>query len=317
MSRFQVTFLHPRYWLTWLGLSIFRLLIMLPYPVLLIMGKCVGLLIYRVGGLRRRIARQNLELCFPELTVDKRTALLREILINHGIALFEIGMSWWWPKERFCRLIQLEGLENVEALNGQGALLMAMHFTTLEVGAKALAFSTSIDAMYRPNNNAVFDYIQRLGRERDVIAGGKVYPREDLRDIVRALRAGRIIWYAPDQDYGRKQAVFVPFFGVEAATVTATARLAKMGRAAVLPFTHERLADGSGYRVTVHPALENFPSGDDLQDAQHINGELEKHIRRVPEQYMWVHRRFKTRPEGEEKLYRKDKVKRKKRRRRH
>jgi len=187
-------------------------------------------------------------------------------------------------------------------LQGRGALLMAIHFTTLEIGASALSARHSIDGMYRPHKNPVYDYVQSKGRRaRDPL--GVVYPREDIRGMFKALRQGRIIWYAPDQDYGRKQSVFARFFGVPAATVTATARFAKTGNALVLPFSQVRLPDGRGYLIKVHPPLQDFPTGDDLADAETVNRQVEKMILEQPDQYMWIHRRFKTRPPGESRPY--------------
>jgi Kdo2-lipid IVA lauroyltransferase/acyltransferase len=156
--------------------------------------------------------------------------------------------------------------------------------------------------MYRPHNNPVYDFVQRRGR----LARSKssdVYTRDDVRGLARALRKGRVIWYAPDQDYGRRQSVFAPFFGVPASTVTATGRFAQLGNARILPFTHVRLPGTAGYRVTIHPPLENCPTGDDLADATRINALAEHFIRQQPDQYLWAHRRFKTRPPGEKSLY--------------
>lgn len=308
---FSKQLLHPRYWLIWLGLGLWRLIVLLPYPLLLVIGRGLGRLIYLTGKKRRYFAARNIELCFPEKSPEQRQALLKENFASNGIAMLETGIAWWWSNERFEKLLQFKGLEHIENLDGQGALLMAMHFTTLEVGASAISTRICMDGMYRPNNNAVFDYVQRKGREKRV-SEGRVYPRQDVRGVLKGLREGRLIWYAPDQDYGRKQSVFAPFFGVTAASVAATAKLAERGRAAVLPFTHTRLPNGRGYMIEVHPPLDNYPVGDDVADATRINRELEQFIRQQPEQYLWVHRRFKTRPEGEPSLY---SVKKKRRRR--
>ncbi|MDO7654103.1 MAG: LpxL/LpxP family Kdo(2)-lipid IV(A) lauroyl/palmitoleoyl acyltransferase, partial [Porticoccus sp.] len=294
---FQWSYLHPRYWLTWLGMGSWRLLVMLPYPVMIWLGKQLGLMLHALGGYRYQIAEINLKLCFPSMPEAERQQLLRDNFISYGIAFFEVGIGWWWSTERLNKYTQFEGLEHIDGLGGRGALLMAVHYTTLEVGACSLSARHSIDAMYRPHKNAVYDYIQSKGRRaRD--PAGVVYPREDVRGMFKALRQGRIIWYAPDQDYGRKQSVFASFFGIAAASVTATARFAKIGNAAVLPFSHVRLPDNQGYRITVHPPLENFPEGDDVADAETINRQVEALILKQPDQYLWVHRRFKTRPEG-------------------
>jgi Kdo2-lipid IVA lauroyltransferase/acyltransferase len=301
-QQFQGAYLHPRYWLTWLGIGCWRLLVMLPYPVMTWLGRQLGALMFALGGYRYQVGEINLKLCFPDMDEDARHQLLRDNFTNYGIAFFEVGMAWWWSTERFNKLVQMEGMEHVEALEGRGALLMAIHYTTLEVGASALSLRHSIDGMYRAHKNAVYDYVQSKGRcARDPVT--VVYPREDIRGMFKALRNGRIIWYAPDQDYGRKQSVFAHFFGVTAASVTATAKFAKIGHAAVLPFSHVRLPNNQGYRVTVHPPLENFPTGDDLVDAEIVNRKIEALILEQPDQYMWIHRRFKTRPEGEQKPY--------------
>ncbi|MCV6605382.1 MAG: LpxL/LpxP family Kdo(2)-lipid IV(A) lauroyl/palmitoleoyl acyltransferase [Porticoccaceae bacterium] len=300
---FTLSLLHPRYWLTWLWLTLWRLLVLLlPYRVQLIVGRGLGTLLARAVPRRRKIAARNLELCFPELSDKQRAQLLRKHFHSVGIATFETGIAWWWPNWRFQRLLHFHGLEHFDRLGGRGALLMALHFTNLEVGASAISTRVCMDGMYRPNNNPVFDYVQRRGRERRV-EGGRVYPRRDIRGVLKALKDGRILWYAPDQDYGPQQSIFAPLFGQQAATVMATGRLAAKSGAAVVPFTHYRRDDGKGYDIRIYAPLDNFPSGDDLADASHINSLVEHYIRQCPEQYLWVHRRFKTRPEGEASLY--------------
>ncbi|MFA5496240.1 MAG: LpxL/LpxP family Kdo(2)-lipid IV(A) lauroyl/palmitoleoyl acyltransferase, partial [Porticoccaceae bacterium] len=299
---FSRALLHPRYWLIWLGMGLWWLLAQLPFGALLALGGALGGLFYRVGGERRKIVERNIELCFPELSAAERNALVRRNFASYGIALFEVPFAWWAPARRFDRLVSVEGLEHIDNLAGQGALLMAIHYTTLEVGAQAVGRFYPIDGMYRSHNNAVYDYVQRRGRLARSKAS-EVYTRKDARGVARALRKGRVIWYAPDQDYGRSQCVFAPFFGIPAASVTATARFAQLGQARVLPFTHQRLPGSQGYRVVIHPPLEQFPTGDDLADATRINALVETFIRRQPDQYLWAHRRFKTRPVGEMSLY--------------
>lgn len=304
--RFRAYFLHPRFWPLWLGLGLLWLLVQLPYPLLLRLGRLVGAVMYRAAGSRRAIARRNLELSFPELEPEQRERLLRENFASTGIALFEMAMSWWWPQPRLQRLAHIEGLEHLRQAQaeGQGVILMALHFTTLEIGAALLGQHHTIDGMYREHKNPVFDFVQRRGRERHN-PDATAIEREDVRAMLKVLRAGRAIWYAPDQDYGRKQSLFVPLFGVQAATVTATTKFARLGRARVVPFTQERLADGSGYRLMIHPPLEDFPGESDEADCLRINRWVETSVRANPEQYLWAHRRFKTRPVGEPSLYHK------------
>jgi len=278
--------------------------VQLPFRVLLVLGRGIGALMYRFATDRRVIAARNLELCFPNLTKAERKRLLKENFASTGIAFFEMAMSWWWSRERLARLAHIEGTEHLKQAhaNGQGVILMALHFTTLEIGAALLGQQHTIDGMYREHRNPLFDFIQRRGRERHNLDSLAV-EREDVRGMLKLLRAGRGIWYAPDQDYGAKQSVFVPLFGIQAATVTATSKFAKLGRALVVPFTQERLADGSGYRLVIHPPMQDFPGESDEVDCLRINQWVEKAVTACPEQYLWAHRRFKSRPPGEPKLY--------------
>ena len=302
--RFRAAFFHPRFWLLWLGLGLLWLVVQLPYKAQLCIGRVLGALMYRVAGDRRRIAARNLELCFPEKSSAEREQLLKDNFASTGIAFFEMAMSWWWSKPRLARLAHIEGLEHLKQAQreGKGVILMAFHFTTLEIGAALLGQQHTIDGMYREHNNPLFDFIQRRGRERHNVDSLAV-ERDDVRGMLKLLRSGRAIWYAPDQDYGAKQSIFVPLFGIEAATVTATSKFARLGKAQVVPFTQQRLADGSGYKLVIHPPLSNFPGESDEVDCLRINQWVERAIRECPVQYLWAHRRFKTRPPGEPKLY--------------
>ncbi|MBD8090016.1 lipid A biosynthesis lauroyl acyltransferase [Pseudomonas fluorescens] len=302
--RFRAVFFHPRFWLLWLGLGLLWLITQLPYRALLTIGRLLGAGMYRVAADRRRIAARNLELCFPEKSAKERKRLLKENFASTGIAFFEMAMSWWWPKARLARLAHVEGLEHLKQahLDGKGVILMALHFTTLEIGAALLGQKHTIDGMYREHGNPLFDFIQRRGRERHNLDSLAV-ERDDVRGMLKLLRSGRAIWYAPDQDYGAKQSIFVPLFGIQAATVTATSKFARLGKALVMPFTQERLADGSGYRLVIHPPLTDFPGESDEVDCLRINQWVEASVRECPEQYLWTHRRFKSRPPGEAKLY--------------
>ncbi len=302
--RFQRYFLHPRFWLLWLGLGLLWLVVQLPYRTLLRLGRCLGRIMLLVSAERRNVAARNLELCFPELPLVERQRLLKENLQSTGIAFFEMAMAWWCPKARLARLAHIEGLEHLRdaQADGQGAILMACHFTTLEIGAALLGQRHTIDGMYREHKNPLFDYVQRRGRERHNLDALAV-EREDVRGMIKLLRKGRAIWYAPDQDYGAKQSVFAPLFGIEAATVTATSHFARLGKARVIPFTQQRLRDGSGYRLVIHPPMEGIPGESELADCVRINQWVEEAIRECPQQYLWAHRRFKSRPPGAEKLY--------------
>jgi len=229
--------------------------------------------------------------------------MLRSNLINVGTALMEVGIAWWWPKKRFSKLLQFEGLEHLEAHKGRGLMLLGIHYTTLEIGAAAISSVFQMDGMYRAHGNPVYDFLQARGRLDKGIGNGVVYERRDVRGTMKALKSGRSLWYGPDQDYGLGQGLFAPFFGIQAATVYATARFAEKTGAAVVPFSHIRLPGSQGYKITVYPALEDFPTGDDLADATRVNKIIEEFILLQPDQYLWVHRRFKNRPEGEADVY--------------
>ena len=304
--RFRRYFFHPRFWPLWLGLGALWLIVQLPYGALLKLGRWLGLGMYQVATERRRVAARNLELCFPNMPSVERKRLLKENFASTGIAFFEMAMSWWWPKARLAKLAHIEGLEHLQAAqrDGEGAILMALHFTTLEIGAALLGQRHTIDGMYREHRNPLFDYVQRQGRERHNLDSLAV-EREDVRGMIKLLRKGRAIWYAPDQDYGAKQSIFVPLFGIEAATVTATTHFARLGKARVIPFTQRRLEDGSGYRLVLHPPLQGFPGESEAADALRINQWVEQAVTECPEQYLWAHRRFKSRPVGTPKLYEK------------
>jgi Kdo2-lipid IVA lauroyltransferase/acyltransferase len=301
--KFRPLLLHPRYWPTWFAFGLWRLVTQLPFPVLLALGKAIGLLVYSFPSRRKIIARRNIEICFPELSQAQQQAMLRANFINSGIALMEVGIAWWWSKKRFAKLLQFEGLEHLEAVKGRGVMLLGIHYTTLEVGAAAMASVWEMDGMYRAHGNPVYDFLQARGRLHQAKGDCVVYERRDVRGTIKALKNGRSLWYGPDQDYGLKQGLFAPFFGIEAATVYATARFSEKTGAAVVPFNHVRLPGSQGYKITVLPALEQFPVGDDLIDASRINRLIEEFVRLCPEQYLWVHRRFKNRPPGEQDVY--------------
>jgi KDO2-lipid IV(A) lauroyltransferase len=301
-NRFHAALLHPRYWLTWFGFAVLFLVIQLPYSFLLVIARGLSVLMLKVAHSRRKTAARNLELCFPDLSDTERLALLEENFFSTTMAIFESGMSWFWPASRLRNLYQIKGFEHIEAAEGQGVLLMGMHFTTLDISGAFYNLHSSCDAMYRTHKNPVYDYLQRRGRERHH-PDSTMIDRKDVRGLIRALKRGRVVWYAPDQDYGPKQSVFVPFFGVPAATVTATSTFSRLGNAQVIPFVSTRLANGQGYQIEIHPPLKDFPVGDDELDARRVNAVIEACVEPHKEQYLWAHRRFKSRPPGEPSVY--------------
>ena len=283
---------HPRYWPTWLALGMLRLFEPLPFPVLLWLGRRVGDLLVVLPLSFVRIARRNLELCLPEKSAEERKRILREHFRSVGIGLFETAISWWSSDERILNLTQMEGREHLDAAlaRGKGAILLSAHFTTLEIGARALCARVAASIMYRPTSNLVLENFLMRNRGR---RAKRAIPRDDVRTLVAALKNNEPVWYAPDQSYRKKGAEMVPFFGIPAATNTATSRLARMTGAAVLPYFPERLPGSRGYRMIIQPMLEDFPTKDPVADAQRFNASIEEQVRVVPEQYLWIHRRFK------------------------
>jgi len=284
--------LKPRYWPTWLALGALRLFEPLPFAVLVWLGRRVGDALRHLPLSFVRIARRNLELCLPQLPLVEREAILREHFRSVGIGLFETAMSWWSSDERIRSLTTLEGEEHLRAAlaSGHGVILLSAHFTTLEVGARAVCSRVPTSIMYRPTSNLVLERFLMRNRGRHA---KRAIPRDDVRTLIGALKANEPVWYAPDQSYRKKGAQMVPFFGIPAATNTATSRLARMTGAAVLPYFPERLPGSRGYRMVIHPPLDNFPSGDPAADAERFNGLIEAQARKVPAQYLWIHRRFK------------------------
>ncbi|HET6725484.1 MAG TPA: LpxL/LpxP family Kdo(2)-lipid IV(A) lauroyl/palmitoleoyl acyltransferase [Gammaproteobacteria bacterium] len=295
MRRMSAAFLKPRYWPLWLALGAIRLATLLPYRAQRPLGFAAGSVIRLFAGRRRRITRINLERCFPELTPAARRRLEKQHFQSLGMGLIELGMCWWASPERLRRLVRIEGLEHLQAATakGRGAMLLTAHFTTLEIGGAMLTLFVRLHAMYRPNRNPLLDAVIRRGRER---RAEHAIPRDDVRAMLKSLKAGVPIWYAPDQGYRGRNSVVAPFFGVPAPTNPATGRIARVSGAPVTPFFVRRLANGDGYLIRLLPALTDFPSGDDAADAARVNAVLEAGIRDCPEQYLWSHDRFKIVP---------------------
>jgi KDO2-lipid IV(A) lauroyltransferase len=309
-------FLAPRYWPVWLALATVRLLVMLPFGAQLFAGRLMGRFGYLFARQRRQIAARNLALAFPELDPPGRRALLLRHFESLGISIIETGLCWWADDRRLESLVEIHGLEHVEAAlaAGHGAIMLTGHFTTLDLGGRFLTQRAPVSAMYRPHRNPLFEEIMRRGRER---SAKHAFSKRDVRAMIRGLRTNHLIWYAPDQAHKRgKYSAVVPFFGVPAPTNTATSTFARLGGAPVVPFFPIRLPGGAGYRLDILPPLEGFPSEDPEADAARINQLLEERIRLCPDQYLWVHRRFKPAGEDGEDHYGRLARKRKRRRKR-
>ena len=260
------------------------------------MGRMLGRLLMKIGSKRKHVALTNLRLCFPEKGEDELQTLLKRNFENTGIALFETGMGWWWPDWRVKRKFNVKGLEHLEKARqeGKGVLLLAMHYLSVEMNARGVGYGHPMVVFYRPHNNQLMEFFQFRGRGR---SNKYMLGKRDVKGLIKALRDGEACIYLPDQDYGRNRSVFVPFFGVkEAASTTGTLLFARQKNVETMMIIPVRNDDGSGYTLEIMPPLDNFPTKDDIADVTRINQELEKAISRKPEQYMWLHRRFKTRP---------------------
>jgi Kdo2-lipid IVA lauroyltransferase/acyltransferase len=301
-SLLQPRFFHPRYWLTWVGFGLAALLTTLPHRLQIGIGAGTGALAYRFARRRRHIVATNIRLCFPELDAQQQEQLVRRHLRSVGISLVETARVWIWNPAALRQRCTVHGLEHLQqaVAGGKGVLLLGMHLSTLDFCGAALGSYIDVDVMYRPNENPMLETVMTRGRMKNF---PRAIEREDIRGVLHSLKQGNIVWYGADQDYGRRHSVFVPFFGVQAATITATARFARITGAAVVVLTHYRRADDNHYDIYLTPALEDFPSGDAVKDAARVSQLVEASVRPHPEQYWWVHHRFKTRPEGEGPLY--------------
>lgn len=286
----------PRLYPSWIGVGLFWLVGQLPWNFLLATGRGLGHLAWRLAKRRSHIARTNIRLCFPELTPEEQENLARRSVVSTGEAILEMAGSFSNHRIDLDKRLVIKGMEHIEQAraDGKGVLLLGMHFNSIDVGSRLLGYLMDFYAVYRPNDNLVIDRLINQGRGNYL--KGNV-PRSDIRQMIRLLRNGEVLWYAPDQDYGIAHAVFVPFFGIPAATITATSRIARMGKARVIPTAHYRLPGGR-YQIEFGPPLENFPSGDDEADTARINQTIEHYVRKHPEQYLWVHKRFKHQPDG-------------------
>jgi len=276
----------------------------LPLPLLAAIGRGLGWALFRVAGRRRRIVETNLSLCFPELDDTQRRRLAQAHFQVLARSMLERGMLWWSRPERLQRLIRVEGAETIRELldAGRPIMLLAAHFVGLDAGGVGIAMRYDCAGLYAEQSSKVFNRLLYQGRKR--FGDQLLLSRdENLRTIVRAMKTGRPFYYLPDVNFRTRDSIFVPFFGVPAATVSGLSRLSKLTGAAVVPCATRMLPGGQGYVVEVGRAWENYPTDDVEADTRRMNAWIEEVVRTMPEQYYWVHRRFKTRPAGEPPLY--------------
>ena len=285
-----------------LGVFLLWLLHFLPFRVLVAIGNGLGLLLHALAKERRHVATVNLRLCFPDMSDARRARLVRDHFKMFGRGLIERTILWWSSAARINSLIRVEGVEHFDAIKGQPAILLTPHFVGMGVGGQWVAQRTDTVCMYANQKNRYMTEL--LLQKRARFGKQHLYSRQQgLRPILKGMRAGLPFIYPPDQDQGVKDGAFIPFFGVPAATMTSVPRLAQMTGAKVVPSITRLLPGGEGYVLTFYPAWENYPSGDDIADTRRMNEFIEDRVREMPEQYFWLHKRFKTRPEGEARPY--------------
>lgn len=296
-------YLGPKYWPLWLAMALAKLIAFLPLRFQYGLGSLLGSLAYYTLKRRRFYTETNLRTCFPELSEQEHHALVKASFRSNGIGLIEALRSWFRDPATLKNKIDYIGGEHLdEALaKGKGVILLGGHFSTLDLVGSLTTLYFEADVLQRDHANPLFNAFMTRSRQK---LYGEVLDKFDLRGMLKSLKKNHIVWYATDQDYGRNNTVFVPFFRTPCSTLPSTARIAKMSGAAVVPFSHVRKANNEGYTIVIHKALEDFPTKDINEDALRLNRILEESIRKAPEQYLWMHRRFKTPPKrGERNIY--------------
>lgn len=285
----------PRHWPVWVGVGLCVALARLPWGLQRALGTLVGTLAFRLARSRREAARTNLALCLPELDADARDALLRENFRDVGIGLFEFARAWWGDAAPMRATVRIDGLDILRRLQaeGRGVLMVSGHFMTLEMCGRLLCDHVPLAGMYRRHRSPVMEWAVLRGRLRYASA---MFANSDTRGALRHLKRGGLLWYAPDQDMRGKDTVFAPFFGIPAATITATHQFARLTGCAVVPFFHRR--EGDRYVLRIAEPLSPFPTDDAVADSTAVNAAIEAMVREAPTQYLWLHRRFKRQPEG-------------------
>ena len=282
-----------------MGIAFVRWVNVLPLEMQLAFGRTLGRLAWCFSRRDRHVAEVNVALSLPQYTEAQRRRLVRDHFASLGCALFETGIVWWASSARLRRLIRFDGLEHLEAAlaRGRGALLLSAHFTTLEMGARALTLIGPTSIMYLTPSNPLIAELSRRGRTRHTV---QAITSEQIRDLLQNLKNNLPVWYAPDQRFTDKNSELVPFFGQPAASNVATSRLARISGATVLPYFPERRSDNKGYVVTIHPPWDNFPSDDPIADTARFHAMIEAQVRKCPDQYLWAYKRFRRNgPDGD------------------
>ncbi|WP_461538845.1 LpxL/LpxP family Kdo(2)-lipid IV(A) lauroyl/palmitoleoyl acyltransferase [Spongorhabdus nitratireducens] len=298
---FELQFLHPRYWALWILIGLMWIIGRLPFPWIARIGRALGRLLMKVGGSRVRTTRTNIQRCFPELSEQEQEALIRCNFETVGIALLEPGIAWFSRESRIPKLGRIEGYEHLSRLMEQGkpVLLNGLHNTCVEMALRLFGTHCGLTGLYRRHNNPLFEYISTKYRTR---GRNNLIHRKEVKRLLDCMREGEPSFILADQDFGPKRSLFVDFFGIPAATVASPSDFARQTGATVLMMDYY-LDENDQYVIRLHPPLENFPTDSLEADTRRCNEWLECVIREHPEQYLWQHRRFKTRPEGEPAIY--------------
>lgn len=293
---------HPAYWPTWLALGIIRVITFLPMPVLWVLGNLLGAIYYLVPSKIKKVTSINIGLCFPELGKEGQRRLILRHFRALGVSILCYGLCWWSSPPRLRRLVKTRDRQHYdEAIAaGRSIILFAPHFLAIDICGILLSSERKMITMYRASRNRLLDSVLKKRSRYDAVLFER---KSNLKALIRYLREGRPFYYLPDQDPGGAESVFVPFFGVQAATVTALSRITKMTDAAVIPCYGRILPWGRGFEVRFEEPFRDYPSGDLEKDARRMNEEIERVVRKNPEQYLWGYRRFKTRPAGSPPLY--------------
>ena len=285
---------------TYILVGFLWLLHWLPLPVLRALGGGLGSLLYALGRERRKVALTNLRLCFPEKSEAEREELARRHFIAFSRAVLDRTLGWWASKERLERIIRIHGAEHLNDPEGKPIILLSPHFVGLDAGATRISMYVVGCSVYSNQKNPVFNKLLYDGRKRfnDTVLFSR---QEGMRGIIKAMKAGHQFYYLPDMDFGATASIFVPFFGVQAATIPGVSRIVRLTGAKVVACITRQVADG--YEVEVMPPWENFPGESVEADTEYVNRFIESQVLRMPEQYFWLHKRFKTRPPGEQRFY--------------
>ena len=284
------------------ALGLVWLLRLLPLALLAPLGRGLGFLLYVLGRERRKVVLTNLMLCFPQRSEAQRRHIARLHFQAFGRSLLAHGILWWSSRERVQRLVHVEGIEHWQAVAGRPVIFLAPHFIGLDMGGIRIGAEHRVVSVYSRQKDSAFDEVLYHGRTRFVMP--ELYSRQEgVRPVVKALRRGLPFYYLPDMDFGSRDSIFVPFFGVPAATITGLSRIARLAGATVVPAVARQLPGAAGYALTFYPAWRDFPSNDVERDTRRMNAFIEERVLEMPEQYYWLHKRFKTRPPGEPRYY--------------